>query len=492
MLAPETSLLPPPSPTTSSPPQSVPFVLSPSTCKFNSCEKPSVPGTDKCSFHKNRPHCSFTDCNNQVVSQRLCARHGGKKVCQFEGCTAHTRGRKFCLSHGGVVPKRFCSVEGCNKQAHSNQKCVRHGGGRYCKAVGCSFHARSGGFCRMHRSPLTTPAGSHPTNGTVAPSRDNPSQFSSSSDEDSEDRGNDTRQILPLKGANATALLMVNTHYLPREKPEIPYIRRPQVELKPRPPPATMMSLHLPPPLVPPSSSNVAIQPAPTTPSPSPHAPSDGLSFPPDRTLMSMANLVHAMTMAQPPAHPQVILPSTPTSLLQPEASSPTCKFNLCVNPTVAGSDKCSFHKNRTNCSFPDCTNQVVARNLCVRHGGRRLCQFEDCTAHRRGKRFCLKHGGEVPKRFCTVEGCQKQAHSNQRCVRHGGGRYCQSPGCSYHARTGGFCRNHASSGDVLDHDKIGHHEHPCHQHHPFDGLLMLQMCATGDVELGGVRVKEE
>ncbi|KAG9411847.1 hypothetical protein AC1031_017477 [Aphanomyces cochlioides] len=394
-------------------------------CKFNSCDKPAISGSDKCSFHKNRAHCSFPDCHNQVVSQKLCARHGGKKVCQAEGCTAHTRGRKFCLVHGGVVPKRFCSIEGCNKQAHSNQKCVRHGGGRYCKAPGCSFHARSGGLCRMHRSP--TPSSSSMAHPLSPDSRRSRSSSSASMSEE-------PQTPIKTEAREPAGCVLMEPHYFPREKPE-DVVRRPQVELKPRPPPLTALNLQ-------------QQQPGPQLP-----LSSDMLQ---DRSLMSMANLVHAMSMARPDG--------ASTGLV-------TCKFNLCVNPVVSGSDKCSFHKNRTNCSFPNCTNQVVARNLCVRHGGRRLCQFEDCTAHRRGKKFCLKHGGEVPKRFCTVEGCQKQAHSNQRCVRHGGGRYCQAPSCSYHARAGGFCRNHASGDDVKEEDRP-----------PIDGLLMLQMCATGEV----------
>ncbi|ETV76759.1 hypothetical protein H257_09219 [Aphanomyces astaci] len=496
MLAPEPSLLAPP--TSPSPLPSPPSP--PPTCRFKKCTRPLLPNSDKCLFHKNRPHCSSAGCNNQVVSKNLCARHGGKKICHVEGCTANTRGRKFCLEHGGVVPKRFCSVDGCEKQAHSYQKCVRHGGGRYCKAIGCSFHARSGGLCRFHRSG--TPAAS-------TKSHESPSSSSSDDDGGSPDKSTRSFLLAPAELSthhehNLALLNALKAHFLPRDKPDVP---RPQVELMPRPSPLSMLaSLRVPYP-PPRDTPNDPIEPPgagsggcatptrlPSSPTEVAH-PVDGAaaataavvgsssssttSVLQDHTLMSMANLVHAMTTSSSSSSSS-LLPKFRSSLY----SLPRCKFNSCGNPIFAGSDKCAFHKNRTNCSFPKCTNQVVARNLCVRHGGRRLCQFEDCTAHRRGKQFCLKHGGEVPKRFCTVEGCDKQAHSYQKCVRHGGGRYCQSPGCSFHARTGGFCRNHATGeAAAADGNDDDDDDEEVKKAKPVDGLLMLQMCATGAVD---------
>ncbi|KAF0684327.1 Aste57867_23693 [Aphanomyces stellatus] len=123
--------------------------------------------------------------------------------------------------------------------------------------------------------------------------------------------------------------------------------------------------------------------------------------------------------------------------------STTLCTFNGCTNAAVAASSKCTFHKHRSQCVVPHCTNQVYARQRCVRHGGKKVCGANDCNAYVSGRGFCAKHGGSTRKRMCMTPGCSKQAHANQKCVRHGGGRYCKAKGCSFHARTGGYCLHH-------------------------------------------------
>ncbi|EQC25293.1 hypothetical protein SDRG_16846 [Saprolegnia diclina VS20] len=120
------------------------------------------------------------------------------------------------------------------------------------------------------------------------------------------------------------------------------------------------------------------------------------------------------------------------------------CQFNSCHQPVLPGSTKCDFHRNRSECSMPDCSNQVFARKLCVRHGGRPLCSFDGCraNAHRRG--FCCRHGAKGSKKHCIEPGCARLAQSKHKCVRHGGGRPCHFEGCTTHARSGGHCSRHA------------------------------------------------
>ncbi|CAK4085387.1 unnamed protein product [Aphanomyces euteiches] len=129
-------------------------------CLFNQCPHEAIPGTSKCAFHRHRNKCSFPNCNNQVVVNKLCVRHGGKRLCHADGCNHHARGGKWCLRHGGVTHKRFCTAPGCEKQAHANKKCIAHGGGRRCQVQGCTFFARSGGHCHHHLVYSATPGDS--------------------------------------------------------------------------------------------------------------------------------------------------------------------------------------------------------------------------------------------------------------------------------------------------------------------------------------------
>ncbi|KDO22484.1 hypothetical protein SPRG_21183 [Saprolegnia parasitica CBS 223.65] len=137
-------------------------------CLFNECAHPAVPGTRKCSFHKNRIKCHVANCQNQVYARHLCVRHGGKKQCQYEGCVMNARVGNFCSRHGASNTKKQCIEEGCTKMAHAKQKCVRHGGGRKCRVESCKAHARTGGYCCRHtkqvesstkkeRSPIPLP-----------------------------------------------------------------------------------------------------------------------------------------------------------------------------------------------------------------------------------------------------------------------------------------------------------------------------------------------
>ncbi|KAF0708621.1 hypothetical protein AaE_013136 [Aphanomyces astaci] len=128
------------------------------------------------------------------------------------------------------------------------------------------------------------------------------------------------------------------------------------------------------------------------------------------------------------------------TTTTTSNATAGVCLFNDCPHPATLPSMKCAFHKGRGKCRMPDCHNQVYARKLCVRHGGKKICLRPHCTAHARGNAFCLKHGGVAKRRTCEVDGCVKLAHANHKCVAHGGGRYCKSPGCSFHARFAGLC----------------------------------------------------
>ncbi|KAH9112940.1 hypothetical protein AeMF1_012825 [Aphanomyces euteiches] len=145
-------------------------------CTFNDCSYEALPGSTKCSFHKNRRQCKAADCRNQVYARGLCVRHGGKKTCEFNGCTLFARGGNFCAMHGGSTVKRFCRIEGCQKQAHAKNLCVRHGGGRLCYFEGCQHHAREGGWCHKHRhcqrsrdSSFTSPIKSETVASPVKP-----------------------------------------------------------------------------------------------------------------------------------------------------------------------------------------------------------------------------------------------------------------------------------------------------------------------------------
>ncbi|CAK4685042.1 hypothetical protein AeMF1_012023 [Aphanomyces euteiches] len=120
------------------------------SCFFNDCSNDVVPGSWKCSFHKNRSRCLVDDCQNQVYARNLCVRHGGKRRCEAPNCERNVRIGSFCSSHGSGTSKKLCTEPGCSNVAHKRQRCVRHGGGRKCKIDGCKTHARSGGYCCRH------------------------------------------------------------------------------------------------------------------------------------------------------------------------------------------------------------------------------------------------------------------------------------------------------------------------------------------------------
>ncbi|KAF0719052.1 Aste57867_1313 [Aphanomyces stellatus] len=119
-------------------------------CIFKDCPAWALPNSSKCDFHKNRKQCSMPHCANQVYARGVCVRHGGKRRCQFPDCVITAKGGDFCARHGGNSSRRLCSVDGCSKQAHARRLCVRHGGGRRCSQLGCSMHARVGGYCHRH------------------------------------------------------------------------------------------------------------------------------------------------------------------------------------------------------------------------------------------------------------------------------------------------------------------------------------------------------
>ncbi|ETW06935.1 hypothetical protein H310_03046 [Aphanomyces invadans] len=123
----------------------------------------------------------------------------------------------------------------------------------------------------------------------------------------------------------------------------------------------------------------------------------------------------------------------------------PTCYFKGCARPTVEGAIKCEFHKQRSICLVQDCRNQVFARNLCVRHGGKKTCVYEGCHQNVRLGNLCGKHGAGSTRKLCVEDGCTKFAQTKQRCSAHGGGQRCKLPGCSTHARRGGFCTRHTN-----------------------------------------------
>ncbi|KAF0689450.1 Aste57867_19102 [Aphanomyces stellatus] len=125
------------------------------------------------------------------------------------------------------------------------------------------------------------------------------------------------------------------------------------------------------------------------------------------------------------------------------------CRFNHCKRDASPSLTKCQFHRKRSPCAAPGCTNQSVANHLCVRHGGKRTCQMDGCDAPTRGRKKCPAHGGIVPKRYCSEVNCGKQAHANHKCVAHGGGRYCKVDGCQCHIRSRGLCRVHLAATDA-------------------------------------------
>ncbi|RHY72244.1 hypothetical protein DYB30_009439 [Aphanomyces astaci] len=125
-----------------------------------------------------------------------------------------------------------------------------------------------------------------------------------------------------------------------------------------------------------------------------------------------------------------------------------TCVFKDCTQPVhssfpSSSQSKCLFHRNRSQCEAPDCSNQAYARNRCVRHGAKQTCVADGCTQNRRLGLFCSKHADADSKKRCSVTGCDKLPHVRGLCVRHGGGRLCKAPDCTSHARIGLLCARH-------------------------------------------------
>ncbi|KDO27389.1 hypothetical protein SPRG_06976 [Saprolegnia parasitica CBS 223.65] len=54
------------------------------------------------------------------------------------------------------------------------------------------------------------------------------------------------------------------------------------------------------------------------------------------------------------------------------------CSFAGCNQPPRFGSTKCVTHRNKLQCTFEGCKNQVYARYLCIRHGA---AAMRPCTA---------------------------------------------------------------------------------------------------------------
>ncbi|KAF0701638.1 Aste57867_7933 [Aphanomyces stellatus] len=119
------------------------------------------------------------------------------------------------------------------------------------------------------------------------------------------------------------------------------------------------------------------------------------------------------------------------------------CVFIGCKLLTTPGHTKCDAHRGRTQCLFPECTNQTYARKMCIRHGGKDKCSIPGCDATIRSHGLCCKHGPKKPIKTCQVKECTKLVHSRGFCMRHGGGRKCNAPGCSSYSRRGGTCRRH-------------------------------------------------
>ncbi|ETV97345.1 hypothetical protein H310_09682 [Aphanomyces invadans] len=74
------------------------------------------------------------------------------------------------------------------------------------------------------------------------------------------------------------------------------------------------------------------------------------------------------------------------------------CLFYECRNAVEAGSAKCIFHRNRSQCNAPHCRNQAYARGRCVRHGARKSCLLEGCTHYRRAGGYCARHTTAIRK----------------------------------------------------------------------------------------------
>ncbi|ETV97339.1 hypothetical protein, variant 2 [Aphanomyces invadans] len=129
-----------------------------------------------------------------------------------------------------------------------------------------------------------------------------------------------------------------------------------------------------------------------------------------------------------------------------PSSALATCVFKDCSQPVHSSCptrSKCLFHRNRSRCEAPDCSNQAYARNRCVRHGAKQSCVADGCTQNRRLGLYCSKHADANSKKRCSVHGCDKLPHARGLCVRHGGGRLCKAPDCASHARIGLLCARH-------------------------------------------------
>lgn len=81
--------------------------------------------------------------------------------------------------------------------------------------------------------------------------------------------------------------------------------------------------------------------------------------------------------MADHQAQPQHTTYSSESGQLLVTTTPTICAFNGCNSEATKDGKKCKFHRNRRQCSKPDCTNQVYARMLCVRHGGKKRCTIE-------------------------------------------------------------------------------------------------------------------
>ncbi|KAF0738449.1 hypothetical protein Ae201684P_019800 [Aphanomyces euteiches] len=68
------------------------------------------------------------------------------------------------------------------------------------------------------------------------------------------------------------------------------------------------------------------------------------------------------------------------------------CLFFECHNAADPDTGKCTFHRHRSQCQEPQCSNQAYSKGRCVRHGSRKYCQMDGCMHYRRAGGYCARH----------------------------------------------------------------------------------------------------
>ncbi|OQS02107.1 hypothetical protein THRCLA_21505 [Thraustotheca clavata] len=339
------------------------------SCYFNGCNEPTMQGSVKCAFHKNRGTCRIADCRNQVYARHLCVGHGGRKPCQTTGCHGNARVGGFCNRHGAKRDKPPCAIAGCMNSSYSNGHCIRHGGRRQCKIQSCQTHARTGGYCWRHgRQTTGTDEESETSSLTSSP------RSSQSSSPLSKELNIDVKSIVFVDYAALDASILdcvMNLDINPLESFE--------------------------------QTSRCRIDGCET------HARAGGFCW--RHRDGDMTKPTSPETHYKKEAQPS--FDAIDNSIL-----ASVCSFQGCRNQVYARM-LCVGHGGRKPCIIPNCRSSARVGPYCCRHGPgtyRKLCDVHGCQNVRHTGGKCIRHGGG---RRCRLHGCDTHARTGGYCWRH-------------------------------------------------------------------------